>query len=92
MALFQLPDVAWVCLEEPVVQAKETIVKREAATIGEFRSWSSCTVPQCLNRRKPIFCLDKVLECRYTINKRYTLKSYAQRVRGSGLKKVTLNL
>ncbi len=79
MALFQLPDVAWVCLEEPVAQTKdsprprpetilkrekkrqetlerikkqepspppeETIVKREAATIGEFRSWSSCTVP-----------------------------------------------
>ena len=79
MALFQLPDVAWVCLEEPVAQSKEsprpkpeaivkrekkrqqtiewlkkqepspppeeTIVKRSAATIGEFRSWSSCTVP-----------------------------------------------
>jgi len=79
MALFKLPDVTWVCLQEPVVEAKETprprpkvivkrekkrqktieqikqqepppppegtIVKREAATIGEFRSWSSCTVP-----------------------------------------------
>jgi len=79
MALFKLPDVTWVCLQEPVVKAKETprprpkatvkrekkrqetieqlkqqetppppeetIVKREAATIGEFRSWSSCTVP-----------------------------------------------
>lgn len=79
MALFELPDVTWVCLQEPVVEAKETprprpkaivkrekkrqetieqikqqelppppertIVKREAATIGEFRSWSSCTVP-----------------------------------------------
>jgi len=79
MALFRLPDVTWVCLQEPVVVAKETprprpkaivkrekkrqktieqikqqepppppegtIVKREAATIGEFRSWSSCTVP-----------------------------------------------
>ena len=78
MALFKLPDVTWVCLQEPVVEAKETprprpkaivkrekkrqetieqikqqepppppegtIVKREAATIGEFRSWSSCTV------------------------------------------------
>jgi hypothetical protein len=79
MALFKLPDVTWVCLQEPMVEAKETprprpkaivkrekkrqetiaqikqqepppppertIVKREAATIGEFRSWSSCTVP-----------------------------------------------
>jgi hypothetical protein len=79
MALFKLPDVAWICLEDPVVEAKktprprpkavvkrekkrqetieqlkerkpspppeETIVKREAASIGEFRSWSSCTVP-----------------------------------------------
>lgn len=79
MALFKLPDVTWVCLQEPVVEAKETprsrpkaivkrekkrqktieqlkpqepppppegtIVKREAATIGEFRIWSSCTVP-----------------------------------------------
>lgn len=63
MALFKLPDVTWVCLQEPVVEAKETprprpkaivkrekkrqetIVKREAATIGEFRSWSCCTVP-----------------------------------------------
>jgi hypothetical protein len=79
MVLFKLPDVTWVCLQEPVVVAKETprprpkaivkrekkrqktieqikqqepppppegtIVKREAATIGEFRSWSSCTVP-----------------------------------------------
>ena len=79
MALFQQPDVTWVCLEEPVAEVKETprlkpkaivkrekkrqetierlkqqeplpppeetIVKREAATIGEFRSWSSCTVP-----------------------------------------------
>ncbi len=79
MALFKLPDVTWVCLQEPVVEAKETprlrpkaivkrekkrqktieqlkpqepppppkgtIVKREAATIGEFLSWSSCTVP-----------------------------------------------
>jgi hypothetical protein len=79
MALFQLPEVTWVCLEEPVTETKdsprprpeaivkrekkrqetlaqlkqqkrspppeEIIVKREAATIGEFRSWSSCTVP-----------------------------------------------
>jgi hypothetical protein len=79
MALFQLPEVTWVCLEGPVTETKdsprprpeaivkrerkrqetikrlkeqepspppaETIVKREAATIGEFRSWSSCTVP-----------------------------------------------
>ncbi|MBW2569912.1 MAG: transposase [Deltaproteobacteria bacterium] len=79
MALFKLPDVSWVCLQEPVVETQnlprprpdaivtrekkrqktierikqqepspppeETIVKREAATIGDFRSWSSCTVP-----------------------------------------------
>jgi hypothetical protein len=79
MALFHLPEVTWVCLEEPVAESKnsprprpeaivkrekkrqetleqlkeqkpspppeEIIVKREAATIGEFRSWSSCTVP-----------------------------------------------
>ncbi len=79
MALFQLPEVTWVCLERPVTETKdsprprpeaivkrekkrqetleqlkqqklspppeEIIVKREAAAIGEFRSWSSCTVP-----------------------------------------------
>ena len=79
MALFQLPDIDWVCLGEPVAETKESprprpegivkrekkrqetleqlkeqkpspppkeiIVKREAATIGEFRSWSACTVP-----------------------------------------------
>ena len=79
MALFELPDVTWVCLQEPMVEAKQkprprpkaivkrekkrqetiaqikqqeqdpppeaTIVKREAATIRQFRSWSSCTVP-----------------------------------------------
>ena len=79
MALFQLPDVIWISLEEPVAETKdssrskpqaivkrekkrkqtleqlkaqkpspppeETIIKREAASIGEFRSWSSCTVP-----------------------------------------------
>lgn len=79
MALFKLPDVSWVCLQEPVVEPQnlprprpkaivkrekkrqetierikhqkpspppeEIIVKREAATIGEFRSWSSCTIP-----------------------------------------------
>lgn len=79
MALFKLPDVAWVCVEEPVRESTESprprpeaiikrekkrqetlerlkkqepspppeeiIVKREAASIGEFWSWSSCTVP-----------------------------------------------
>jgi len=79
MALFKLPGVSWVCLQESVLETQnlprprpkaivtrekkrqetikrlkeqepspppeETIVKREAATIGEFRSWSSCTVP-----------------------------------------------
>ncbi|MBW2106429.1 MAG: transposase [Deltaproteobacteria bacterium] len=79
MALFQLPDIDWVCLKEPVAETQELprprpevivkrekkrqetleqlkeqkpspppeeiIVKREAATIGEFRSWSACTVP-----------------------------------------------
>ncbi|MBL7211088.1 MAG: transposase [Desulfobacteraceae bacterium] len=79
MALFKLPDVTWLRLQEPVVEAQnpprprpqavvkrekkrqetleqlkaqkpslppeKTIVKRETATIGEFQSWSSCTVP-----------------------------------------------
>jgi hypothetical protein len=79
IALFQLPEVTWVCLEESMAETKESprprpeaivkrekkrqetleqlkeqkpslpseeiIVKREAATIGEFRSWSACTVP-----------------------------------------------
>jgi hypothetical protein len=78
MALFQLPEVKWVCLEEGPAEANESrrqrpeailrrekkrqktleqlkeqkspppekiIVKREAAGIREFRSWSSCTVP-----------------------------------------------
>jgi hypothetical protein len=79
MALFHLPDIEWVCVEEPVREATESprprpqaivkrekkrqetleqlkehkpapspeeiIVKREAASIGEFRSWSACTVP-----------------------------------------------
>jgi len=79
MALFQLPEVTWMCLKEPVAETRESlrprpqaivkrekkrqetleqikqqksslppeeiIVKREAATIGEFRSWSACTVP-----------------------------------------------
>jgi len=79
MALFQLPDIDWVCLKEPVADTRESlrprpeaivkrekkrqetleqlkqqklslppeeiIVKKEAAAIGEFRSWSACTVP-----------------------------------------------
>ena len=79
MALFQMPEVTWVCLEEPLAESKESprprpeaivkrekkrqetleqlkqqkpslppeeiIVKREAAAIREFRSWSACTVP-----------------------------------------------
>jgi hypothetical protein len=52
MALLQLPDREWVCVEEPVAKAAglprsrpEPIIKREAASIGEFRSWSACTVP-----------------------------------------------
>jgi hypothetical protein len=78
-ALFQQPEVSWVCCEEQKEQKPEpprprpqaivkreekrqktleklneekpppapqkTIVKREAAAIGEFRSWSSCTLP-----------------------------------------------
>jgi hypothetical protein len=31
--------------KKPPPSPEETIVKREAAAIGEFRSWSSCTVP-----------------------------------------------
>jgi hypothetical protein len=79
MALFQLPEVNWICCQEPEEALKEpdrpipkaivkrekkrreklqelkqakaaptpekTLIKREAAAIGEFRSWSSCTVP-----------------------------------------------
>jgi len=79
MALFQLPDIDWVCSREPVAETQELprprpeaivkrekkrqetleqlkeqkpslppeeiIVKREVAAIGEFRSWSACTVP-----------------------------------------------
>lgn len=79
MALFQLPEIEWVCCKEPAEEVKEPprlrptvitqrekrrqetlkrlkqekpaplpeeiLVKREAAAIGEFRTWSSCTVP-----------------------------------------------
>ena len=79
MALFQLPEITWVCSEQPVTETKDSprprpqsvvkrekkrqqtleqlkqqklsvppdkiIVKKQAAAIGEFRSWSSCTVP-----------------------------------------------
>jgi hypothetical protein len=31
--------------QEPPPSPKEVLVKKEAAAIGEFRSWSSCTVP-----------------------------------------------
>jgi len=31
--------------QKPSPPPEEIIVKREAATIGEFRSWSACTVP-----------------------------------------------
>jgi hypothetical protein len=30
---------------KPAPLPEETVIKREAAAIGEFRSWSSCTVP-----------------------------------------------
>ncbi len=79
MALFQLPDVHWVDVEEPeekplqilrphpksvikrerkrqetlkklkskqaAPQPEKKILKRQAAAIGQFQSWSSCTVP-----------------------------------------------
>ena len=78
MALFQLPDVNWVRVDEPEAEEKkeprprpeavlkrerkrqqtlrerkekitpapdDIIVKREAAAIGHFRSWSSCEIP-----------------------------------------------
>jgi len=78
MALFQLPDVDWVRVEEPEAEEKkearprpsavlkrerkrqqtlrerkgkntqspdDIVVKREAAAIGHFRSWSSCEIP-----------------------------------------------
>ena len=31
--------------EKPISLPQQTIIKREAAAIGEFRSWSSCTLP-----------------------------------------------
>ena len=34
--------------ERPPPLPEEVLVKREAAVIGEFRSWSSCTVPLCV--------------------------------------------
>ena len=78
MALFRLPDVDWVSVEEPKAEEKkearprpatvvkrekkrqetlrerkekntpspnEIVVKREAAAIGHFHSWSSCEIP-----------------------------------------------
>lgn len=78
MALFRLPDVDWVRVEEPKAEEKkearprpaavvkrerkrqetlrkrkekntpspnEIVVKREAAAIGHFHSWSSCEIP-----------------------------------------------
>lgn len=78
MALFQLPDVDWVRVDEPEAEEKkeprprpeavlkrerkrqqtlrerkekitpapaDIVVKREAAAIGHFRSWSSCEIP-----------------------------------------------
>ena len=78
MALFQLPDVNWVRVDEPEAEEKkeprprpeavlkrerkrqqtlrerkekitpapdDIVVKREAAAIGHFRSWSSCEIP-----------------------------------------------
>jgi len=89
MALFKLPEVTWVCLEEPVTQTKdlprprpeaivkrekkrqetleqlkeqkpspppeEIIVDREVASIGEFRSWSACTVPLSVVANREIY-------------------------------------
>ena len=89
MALFQLPDIDWVCLEEPMAETRESlrprpeaivkrekkrqetleqlkqqkpspppneiIVKREAATIGEFRSWSACTVPLSVVANREVY-------------------------------------
>jgi len=31
--------------QKPSLPPEEIVVKSEAATIGEFRSWSACTVP-----------------------------------------------
>ena len=52
MALFRDSDIDWVCCKEPGEKVKNLprpkpkgIIKREAAAIGEFCSWSSCTVP-----------------------------------------------
>lgn len=48
LALLQGPDVRWVSCEEhrrKRQSPEKTLVASEAASIGSFESWSSCTVP-----------------------------------------------
>jgi hypothetical protein len=34
--------------QQPLPPPEKVLIKKEAAAIGEFRSWSSCTVPLCV--------------------------------------------
>jgi len=88
MALFELPDVDWVSVEEPEAEEKkearprpaavlkrekkrqqtlrerkekntpcpeDIVVKREAAAIGHFRSWSSCEIPLTVVANREVY-------------------------------------
>lgn len=88
MALFELPDVDWVRVEEPKAEEKkevrprpaavlkrekkrqetlrerkekntpfpeDIVVKREAAAIGHFRSWSSCEIPLTVVANREVY-------------------------------------
>lgn len=88
MALFELPDVDWVSVEEPKAEEKkearpkpatvlkrekkrqetlrerkekntpspeDIVVKREAAAIGHFRSWSSCEIPLTVVANREVY-------------------------------------
>jgi len=88
MALFQLPDVDWVRVDEPKAEEKkearprpaavvkrekkrqetlrerkekntpcpkDIVVKREAAAIGHFRSWSSCEIPLTVVANREVY-------------------------------------
>ena len=41
--------------EKPAIAPEKILVRREAAAIGEFRSWSSCTVPLSVVANKEIY-------------------------------------
>ena len=88
MALFELPDVDWVRVDEPKAEEKkearpqpaavlkrekkrqqtlrerkekntpspeDSVVKREAAAIGHFRSWSSCEIPLTVVANREVY-------------------------------------